>query len=138
MKPLPIRVRLTLWYFVMFASAAVLLCVTSLWMLRRSVDETEYHDLQERAEDVQLVLSHEDPARTFDQVRDDFAGIYDFKDDGKYLQVRDEQGNWIFRSKRMIEQNPDLPAPERIPAAGVIAEFRQGTRYVRVLAYPIT
>ncbi len=138
MKPPPIRVRLTLWYFVMFASAGVLLCVASLWMLRRSVDETEYHDLQERAEDVQLVLSHEDPARTFDQVRDDFAAIYDLKDDGKYLQVRDEQGNWIFRSKRMIAQNPDLPAPEKIPAAGVIAEFRQGTRYVRVLAYPIT
>jgi len=33
------------------------------------------------------------------------------KDDGKYLQVRDEQGNWVFRSKRMAAQNPDLPAP---------------------------
>ena len=34
--PLPIRVRLTLWYFAMFASAATLLCLASLWMLRRS------------------------------------------------------------------------------------------------------
>ncbi|MFY9856265.1 MAG: ATP-binding protein [Terracidiphilus sp.] len=137
MRPLPIRVRLTLWYFVTFAAAAVLLCAASLWMLRRSVDETEYHDLQERAEDVQLVLSHEDPAITLDQMRADFAAIYNFKDDGKYLQVRDEQGNWIFRSKRMIAQNPDLPVPERIPAAGQIVEFHQGTRHVRVLAYPI-
>ena len=53
MKPLPIRVRLTLWYFAMFASAAVLLSLASLWMLRRSVDAAEYHELQERAEDVQ-------------------------------------------------------------------------------------
>ena len=74
---------------------------------------------------------------TLDQMRADFAAIYEFKDDGKYLQVRDEQGNWIFRSKRMIAQNPDLPAPERIPAAGQIAEFHQGTRNVRVLAFPI-
>ena len=37
MKSLPIRVRLTLWYFAMFASAATLLCLASLWMLRRSV-----------------------------------------------------------------------------------------------------
>jgi heavy metal sensor kinase len=137
MKSLPIRVRLTLWYFAMFASAAALLCAASLWMLRRSVDETEYHDLQERAEDVQLILNHEDPARSLDQLRGDFAAIYDFKDDGKYLQVRDEQGNWIFRSKRMIAQNPDLAAPDRLPKAGDIAEFHQGTRFVRILSYSI-
>ena len=137
MRVLPIRVRLTLWYFAMFASAAALLCLASLWMLARSVNETEYHDLQERAEDVQLVLSHEDPGRGLEQLREEFASIYDFKDDGKYLQVRDDQGNWIFRSRRMEAENPDLPAPDHLPRAGKIAEFHQGTRFVRILAYPI-
>jgi hypothetical protein len=56
------------------------------------------------------------------------------KDDGKYLQVRDENGNWLFRSKRMVAENPDLPAPALLPTAGQIANFHQGTRYVRVLA----
>jgi len=135
--PLPIRVRLTLWYFAMFASAATLLCIASLWMLRRSVDETEYHELQERAQDVQLVLSHEGPVQTLQQVKDDFSSIYELKDDGKYLQVRDAQGNWIFRSKRMLSQNPPLPAPSQLPAAGVIEEFQQGTHNVRLLACPI-
>jgi heavy metal sensor kinase len=121
----------------MFASAAVLLCLASLWMLRRSVDETEYHELQERAEDVQLVLSHQSPDQNMQQVKDNFASIYELKDDGKYLQVRDEQGNWIFRSKRMIARNPDLPAPNQLPRQGLIAEFHQGTRYVRILSYPI-
>ena len=59
MRPLPIRMRLTCWYFAMFASASALLCVTSLWMLQRSVDDTEYHEMQERADDVRVVLSHE-------------------------------------------------------------------------------
>ena len=135
--PLPIRVRLTLWYFAMFASAATLLCLASLWMLRRSVDETEYHELQERAEDVQVVLSHEDPAQNLRKISDDFSSIYEMKDDGKYLQVRDAEGNWIFRSRRMIAQNPVLPAPGLLPKAGLIAEFHQGTRHVRILAYPI-
>jgi heavy metal sensor kinase len=138
MKSLPIRIRLTLWYFAMFASAAALLCMVSLWMLQRSVDETEYHDLQERAEDVQLVLSHEAPGQTLPGLTTDLASIYEVKDDGKYLQVRDDHGNWIFRSKRMIAENPDLPAPGRLPGSGEITEFHQGTRYVRVLAYPIT
>ncbi len=137
MRPLPIRIRLTLWYFAMFASAATLLCMASLWMLRRSVDATEYHDLQERAEDVQEVLNHESTDNTLQQISDDFAAIYNFKDDGKYLQVRDEQGNWIYRSKRMIAENPSLPAPGQLQKDGIISEFHQGTRYVRVLAYPI-
>ena len=137
MRPLPIRVRLTLWYFAMFASAATLLCLASLWMLRRSVDVTEYHDLQERAEDVQEVLSHESPDNSLAQITEDFAAIYNLKDDGKYLQVRDEQGNWIYRSKRMIAQNPDLPAPGLLQKDGSISEFHQGTRFVRILAYPI-
>jgi heavy metal sensor kinase len=137
MRPLPIRVRLTLWYFAMFASAAVLLSLASLWMLQRSVDATEYHDLQERADDVRLVLGHEPPDRGIQQLGEDFAAIYNFKDDGKYLQVRDEQGNWIFRSKRMAAQNPDLPAPVLLPKEGSIAEFRYGIHSVRVLAIPI-
>ncbi len=138
MKSLPIRVRLTLWYFAMFASAATLLCAVSVWMLERSVDATEYHELQERADDVQQVLSHSGPDRSPRQLGAELAAIYEVKDDGKYLQVRDDEGNWLFRSKRMAAQNPDLPAPGRLPKAGLIANFQQGTRYVRVLAYPIT
>ena len=137
MSSLPIRIRLTLWYFAMFASAAALLSLASLWMLRRSVDATEFHELQERTDDVRVLLSREDPARTLEQISGDFAEVYSLKDDGKYLQVRDEKGHWIFRSKRMIATNPDLPAPDRIPEAGQIAEFMQGIHHVRVLDYPV-
>jgi heavy metal sensor kinase len=138
MNSLPIRARLTLWYFAMFASAAALLCVVSLWMLRRSVDETEYHDLQERADDIGVILNHEDPDVTLHQIGEDLAALYRFKDDGKYLQVRDQEGNWVYRSKRMVEENPDLLAPDRLPQHGQIAEFQQGIHRVRTLAYPIS
>jgi heavy metal sensor kinase len=137
MTNLPIRIRLTLWYFAMFASAATLLCIASLWMLKRSVDQSEYHDLQERVEDVQLVLSHADANRTPLQLAADLGEIYEVKDDGKYLQVRDEQGNWIFRSRRMAAQNPSIADPASLPPAGTIEQFHQGTRYVKTLAYPI-
>jgi heavy metal sensor kinase len=130
--------RLSLWYFAMFATAACLLSVTNWWMLRRSVDSTEYHDLQERAEDVQLLLAHEDPSRSIEDLRKEFSAIYSIKDDGKWLQVIDQDGNWIFRSKRMVAENLELPKPDRLPSQGTTAEFHQGTRYVRVLAYPIT
>jgi signal transduction histidine kinase len=137
MKSLPIRIRLSLWYFAMFASAAALLSFASMFMLRRSVDAQEYHELQERAEDVQEVLQHEDPNQSPDALQREFAAIYEFKDDGKYLQVRDQDGNWIFRSRRLIQQNPELLPPDRLPPQGVQADFHQGTRYVRILSYPI-
>lgn len=137
MQALPIRLRLSLWYFVLFATAACLLSATSWWMLRRGVDSTEYHDLQERAEDVQLLLLHEDPNTSLEAARAEFEAIYSIKDDGKWLAVVDENGNWIYRSKRIIALNSPLPAPDRLPREGTIAEFNQGTRYVRVFAYPI-
>jgi heavy metal sensor kinase len=137
MRALPIRVRLTLWYFAMFATAACLLSAASWWMLRRSVNATEYHDLQERAEDVEVLLAHQDANAGIDDIRNEFAAIYTLKDDGKWLQVLDENGNWLFRSKRMQAENPALPLPSQLPAQGVTTEFQQGTRYVRILAYPI-
>ena len=121
----------------MFASAATLLCVTSLWMLQQTVDDTEYHEMQERADDVRVVLSHEVAGRNPQQLGSDLAAIYNLKDDGKYLQIRDEKGNWLFRSSRMIEENPDLPAPSRLPEAGLISEFQRGGHPVRTLSYPI-
>jgi signal transduction histidine kinase len=137
MIALPIRIRLTLWYFTMFASAAALLSLTSFWMLERCVDAVEYHELQERVDDVRELLSKQGPQQSVAQLGEGLATVYALKDDGKYLQVRDEQGNWIFRSQRMIAQNPELPAPAVLPKAGQIGEFHQGIHIVRTLAYPI-
>src|SRR5579871_4748814 len=95
--------RLTLWYCAMFAAAATLLSVSSWWMLRRSLQATEYHELQERAEDVQLLLRQLGPKADLDFLRQKFLEIYLVKDDGKYLQVFDENGNWIFRSRRLVD-----------------------------------
>jgi signal transduction histidine kinase len=108
--------------------------MTSYWMLQRSLDATEYHDLRERAEDVQLILKHADPAQNLDQLRSDFAAFYTFKDDGKYLQVRDEKGIWLFRSKRMSARDPSFPPLDRIPAHGILADFRMDDDNVRVLS----
>jgi signal transduction histidine kinase len=122
----------------MFASAAMLICLASYWMLQRSLDATEYHDLQERAEDVQLILAHAGAASSLDQLRADFAAFYAYKDDGKYLQVRDDHGNWLFRSRRLKAANPMLSSPDQIPAVGLISEFRIDDDLVRVLSYAVT
>src|SRR5271168_2233300 len=137
MNRLPIRLRLTLWYCVMFATAAALLSASSWWMLRRSLQATEYHELQERAEDVQLLLTQLGPAMDPNALQEKFNEIYQVKDDGKYLQVMDQDGQWIYRSKRMISAGLRLAIATELPAQGTMVEFHQGTRYVRALSYPI-
>jgi heavy metal sensor kinase len=137
MRPLPIRLRLTLWYCAMFATAAVLLSVSSWWMLRRSLMATEYHELQERAEDVQLLLKQLGPHAAPEFLQQKFIEIYQIKDDGKYLQVLDQDGNWLYRSKRMIDEGLRPAGPGDLPAQGTIVQFHQGTRFVMALTYPI-
>lgn len=137
MKPLPIRMRLSLWYFILFATAASILSLSSWWMLRRSVHVAEYHELQERAEDVQSLIAHESPSDSIDDMRRKFTSIYALKDDGKWLQVLDQDGNWVYRSRRLEQQNLELPLPGKLPLQGTVSEFHQGTRYVQVLSYPI-
>jgi two-component system, OmpR family, heavy metal sensor histidine kinase CusS len=138
MRALPIRIRLSLWYFAMFASAAFLLSMMSWWMLRRSVDATEYHEMQERADDVRVLLNQQESNIGLNALQEIFAETYQSKDDGKWLQVRGQGGNWIYRSPRMVEENPPLPPPDRIPMQGILTDFHQGTRFVRVLACPVT
>jgi heavy metal sensor kinase len=137
MNRLPIRLRLTLWYCAMFTAAAAMLSLSGYWMLQRSLAATEYHELQERAEDVQLLLTqlgnHAGPAF----LRQKFTEIYQAKDDGKYLQVIDQDGHWIYRSKRMIDQSLRPVSPAALPAAGTVVEWVQGKHYIRTLAYPI-
>lgn len=121
----------------MFASAGLLLSLVSWGMLKRSLDVTEYHDLQERADDVQQLLKSRAPGESLVTLQQVFRQIYDFKDDGKWLQVLDQEGKWIYRSKRMIAENPALPSPQQLPKEGIRSEFHQGTRYVQILTYPI-
>jgi heavy metal sensor kinase len=137
MNPLPIRLRLSLWYCAMFAAASVLLSMSSWWMLQRSLRATEYHELQERAEDVQLLLNQLGPHVSEQALQQRFVEIYQVKDDGKYLQVLDQDGHWIYRSRRMMDEGLIPAIPALLPKEGTLLEFHQGTRYVRVLTCAI-
>jgi heavy metal sensor kinase len=121
----------------MFTAAAMLLSVSSWWMLRRSLMATEYHELQERAEDVQMLLKQIGPDATPESLQRKFDEIYQAKDDGKYLQLLGQDGNWLYRSKRMVYEGLRLAVPGDLPPQGTIVQFHQGTRYVMALAYPI-
>jgi heavy metal sensor kinase len=131
MRQLPIRLRLTLWYSVMFATAALLLSCTSWWMLRRAIDATTRQDLQERIDDIHMQLQQFGPQLSPTETQMRFDAIYRYRDDGKWLQIQDQDGHWIYRSSRMVSLGNSLPLLRA--TKGNIVEFTQGTRHVYAL-----
>ncbi len=137
MKSLPIRLRLTLWYFGMFAAAALLLSAASWWMLDRSLEATLHQDLQERIDDVRAQLQQLGPLAPTAAAQQRFDAIYRERDDGKWLQIRGENGQWIYRSARIARLDAPLPLPEALARTGQTGEIAEGARPIRVLSEPV-
>ncbi len=134
MRLLPIRLRLTLWYSVMFATAALLLSCTSWWMLRHTIDASVQQDLQERVDDVRMQLRQLGPKLSAEDAQARFDATYRYRDDGKWLQILDQDGRWLSRSSRMVAMSATLPLPSALPAGGRVANYQQAKRHVRTFS----
>jgi heavy metal sensor kinase len=137
MRSLPIRVRLTVLYSIMFASVALTLSLTSWWMLQRTIDASEHQDLQERIDDIRKQLHEFALQPTPAPLQQRFDDIYRFRDDGKWLQILDGDGNWVYRSARIADLNTSLALPQTLPQRGTTSEFQHGTRHVRAFSSAI-
>src|SRR5438477_5168108 len=109
---LTIRLRLTLLYFSFFAVAAGLLSLASWFLLDRSFTALMLHELDERMDDLQAYLSSRPPATGIDTLRADLLHEYRLKDEGKWLQITDGRGDWLYFSSRarVADPLPSLPA----------------------------
>ena len=120
---LPIRTQLSIRYSLTFALAGVLLCLASYLMARGSLRNTVEHELDEHIDDVRDFLVTRglsaDAATAGAQVSTEFES----KDDGKWLQIEDDQGRWIYRARRMLAMPQELPPAATLPAAGKLVEF---------------
>ncbi len=82
----------------------------------------------ERIDDVRDILRAQPPDATLDVLRKQFSE-YNTRDDGKWLQVLDQNGNWLFHSNRTISNEPTLALPQKLPDHGGITPFRYSTRH---------
>lgn len=111
MKSLSIRTRLTLWYLCFFAIAALVLSVSSWFLLRGSLETLTAHELDERLDDIESVIAALPPDTTLDQLRAAIFSDYHQKDEGKWLQLIDQSGHWIYFSERSRIADPLVLLP---------------------------
>jgi signal transduction histidine kinase len=135
---LPIRIRLSISYFVIFSIAGVLLCCASYVMARRSLYIALDHDLDEHIDDVHDFLATRGLGSDYERTKSETTAEFSTKDDGKWLQIQDEQGRWIYRARRMMIAPHDLPAASALPAKGSILEFGAGPKRLRSLRRSFT
>jgi heavy metal sensor kinase len=134
---LPIRARLTLWFFCIFAVATLTLLSACLWMVHRSIVELETNELQQRVRSVQRFLEVRPADESVGLLQHAFA-VYDVMHGGKWLQIIDEHGNWLYRSKSVAPVYPTLALPQDLgPGRGTFL-FSSGELHARGMIAPIT
>ncbi len=135
---LPIRIRLSIWYFVIFSFAGLLLSAASYYLARRSLYLELDHELGEHIDDVRDFFRAEGLGGDYQRERAEIAAQFQLQDEGKWLQIQDDQGRWVFRPWRMQIAPHDVPLAKSLSADGNYAEFPAGTKRIRSLRRSFT
>ena len=113
----PIRVQLTLRYFIFFSAAALLLVLSSWLSLRTSLVSTAQSELDERIEDLAGFLERQPQNASLEQIRTALNHEYAGRDEGKHLLIINQNGEWLYFSDRRSVSLPLPPLPPRSPGA---------------------
>src|SRR5215469_9024428 len=99
MRPLPIRVRLTGWFFTIFAAFLCLFGFYAYLAMGGSAYRTVDEELRDRMDGVRALIQRvmvDEPEDLHNELRE-----HSELQPGALLQVSDQQGNWIYRSTPM-------------------------------------
>ena len=69
------------------------------------------HELDERVDNIENYLSKQAPGKDLSELRAELLKEYQQIDEGKWLQIIDDQGNWLYFSSRRSVAYPIPPLP---------------------------
>ncbi len=112
MITLPIRLRLTAWYFVVLAVMLSAFGVSAYFAMRHSIRKTVDEELEIRAEGVHQLIERDIQRGHKDDLAEGLREHTELRSGGALLQVSDDQGNWLYRSTVMSDYG--VPRPTTI------------------------
>src|ERR1700687_1570928 len=95
MRPLPIRVRLTAWYFLVLCLAFGAFSVLAFFEVRGSIHSAVDEGLRDRAADIQELLER---AWSHAQVKRELAAGSSVRGEDDILQIAETRGEWAYSS----------------------------------------
>jgi heavy metal sensor kinase len=113
MMTLPIRLRLTAWYFAILAVVLSAFGISAYFAMRHSIRQTVDEELQIRSEGVHQLIERDIQRGHKDDLPEGLREHTELRAGGALLQVSDEQGNWLYRSPVMSDYG--APRPTTVP-----------------------
>ena len=110
MKRLPIGIRLTLSYLLIFAVAQLLFGLEMWITLRHNLYDIADDTLEGQIDDVQNFLKAQHKDASIAKLQEEVTETYILEHSGDYLQIRDEQGHWIYRATFLEKNDAHIPS----------------------------
>jgi heavy metal sensor kinase len=95
MRPLPIRVRLTAWYFLVMCLAFGLFSLLAFFEVRGSIHSAVDEGLRDRAADIRELLERQWPP---EQVKRELAAGSSVRGEDDILEIAETRGEWAYDS----------------------------------------
>ncbi len=130
MTRLPLRIRITAWYFAVLAGSFVLFGVVAFYAMRGSILETVDENLEDQAQGIRELIER---GSANAQLERELRAIEDIRAGSDLLQVSDQAGNWIYRSRTMAQFGPVAAGEARLS----ITSVEPGGVPLRLLTLPV-
>ena len=142
---LPIRLRITAWYFAVLAAGFGLFGLAAFYGMRTAILETVDENLEDQVEGVRQLVARS-AGRI--EVAQALRAIEEIRAGSDLLQVADASGQWIYRSRTMTHFGPAVAGeakhsisttqPDGVPLRLLtVAVAARNETYVVQLAYPL-
>jgi heavy metal sensor kinase len=130
MKKVSIGFRLTLWYLMIFAVAQFLFGIGMWFVLRQHLYGMADDALKAQVEDLtNLMNAQKEKNRKVAKMQEEVSEAYDLEHSGDFLQVYDQEGNWIFRAPLLQKSQFAPVAPAAIKHRSFKNVWLEGNPY---------
>ncbi len=109
MKRVSIRVKLTAWYVAILLASLSLFGIAAFIAMRKGIEKSVDESLEGQAGGVAEVIgrvAHEEPAR----LQEELSEHQELREQADFLQVCDQNGRWIYRSRLMTSHEVPVPS----------------------------
>jgi heavy metal sensor kinase len=110
MRPLPIRIRLTAWYFVVLCLAFGAFSLLAFFEVRGSIHSAVDEGLRDRAADIRELLERQWPP---EQVKRELAAGSSVRGEDDILQIAETRGEWAYSSVSALRYGLQIVGPAK-------------------------